>query len=122
MRKGEVKPLEKTKPYQVISGSVLKLIAVISMTIDHTTLFLLKPYPWTKHLLFTVGETQVTIYYFLRSIIGRLAFPIYCFLLVEGMLHTKSKGKYLLSLAGFALISEIPWDLLRSGAWFSMET
>lgn len=82
-----------------LSGFGLKWIAMISMLIDH------------------VGMALYPQYLFLR-IIGRLAFPIYCFLLVEGAVHTSHKKQYLGRLFLFALLSEIPFDLLVSGRLF----
>lgn len=75
-----------------ISGSTLKLIAIITMLMDH------------------IGGILLPQYGFLR-IIGRLAFPIFCFLLVEGFLHTHNVYHYALRLGLFALISEVPFDL-----------
>lgn len=78
-----------------MTGFALKLIAMITMLMDHTAVILL-------------GGSK---YYDLLRGIGRLAFPIYCFLLVEGYFYTKNVKKYIIRLGIFALISEIPFDL-----------
>jgi hypothetical protein len=81
-----------------MSGFALKLIAMITMLIDHT-----------GAILFEGSQ-----YYMYFRMIGRLAFPIYCFLLVEGFYHTSNVKRYLKRLGIFALISEIPFDLAFS--------
>lgn len=49
--------------------------------------------------------------YFLLRAVGRLSFPLFCFILAEGFFHTKNRKKYQQRLFIFALLSEIPYDL-----------
>ena len=71
----------------------LKIIAVAAMLADHLWVVFPDFFP-----------------FWLRGI-GRLAYPIFIYLLAEGFRHTKSKEKFLLRLLAFAVISEIPYDM-----------
>lgn len=104
--------------WRLLSGSWLKVIAMVSMTIDHCAIFLLRHDPDFTIALFTVGSKQIS-WYFLMRCIGRLAFPLFAFLLVEGFLHTSNRMKYGRNLLLFALLSEIPFDLARRGSLFA---
>lgn len=81
-----------------LSGSALKIIAVLSMVADHCAYFLMEP--------------DTPLYNVLRCF-GRIAFPVFAFLIAEGFAHTRSRTRYFLTLLGFALLSEIPWYLLN---------
>ena len=104
------------KNYQVFSGSVLKVIAMISMLIDHTAAYVLSGYQWARSAFLVIGSHSLSIYRMMR-IMGRIAFPIFCFLLVEGFMHTSSRIRYGRNLFIFALISEIPWNLVHSDSF-----
>lgn len=82
-----------------ISSSTLHIVAMILMLCDHICMTLLNNQVWL-HL------------------IGRSAFPIFAFMAVEGYYHTKNLKKYLLRLFIFALIAEVPFDLMCAGIFF----
>lgn len=107
------------KPFGGISGSTLKLIAVISMLIDHTGATVLRAILNLPDLAASPFWFQFwkTMYSYSRSI-GRIAFPIFCFLIVEGFSHTRNVWKYAMRMFLFALLSEIPFDLALKGGWY----
>ena len=82
-----------------LSNFDLKLIAIITMTIDH------------------IGVVFGTPFYNLLRAVGRLSFPIFAFLLTEGYVHTKSFSKYFLRLLVLALISEVIYDYVFFGSF-----
>lgn len=90
-----------------ISGSSLKIIAMISMLIDHIGAILVEPL--LEQAEFSSGNLEI-LYFSMRTI-GRLAFPIFCFLLVEGFLYTRNVKRYIFRLFLFSLLSEIPFNL-----------
>lgn len=76
----------------------LKMIALISMLLDHVARIFL------PHL-------------YILKMVGRLAFVLYSFLLVEGFVHSKNLKRYFIRLLVFAVLSEIPFDLAFYGTW-----
>lgn len=91
-----------------ISAGTLKIIAVLTMLIDHFAATVLVRY------IYETGDGRLGELYYAMRQIGRIAFPIYCFLLIEGLEHTHHKGKYLGRMFLLAFISEIPFDLAFS--------
>lgn len=96
---------------QCLSGSALKLIAIIIMTIDHTAHILLSQWSPANVPLFYIGQKGFSLYRICRDV-GRMAFPIFCFLLVEGFLHTSNRFRYGRNLLLFALLAEIPFNYI----------
>lgn len=81
---------------QCLDSFQLKCIAIVSMALDHTGAVLYPSQIWLRCL-------------------GRIAFPIFCFLIVQGFFHTHDVRRYMGRLGVFALISEISYDLAFRG-------
>ena len=86
-----------------LDTNFLKIIAVITMAIDHIGMVFFPDKPWFRY-------------------IGRLSFPIFCYCMTVGMLYTRSMKKYLLRLAALAVISQPVYLLALYPDWRSMET
>ena len=82
-----------------ISTAALHIIAMLFMLMDHLWATLLPAKEWL-------------------TCAGRVAFPIFAFMAVEGYFHTRSFKKYILRMLLFAVLSEIPFDLMYGGTWF----
>lgn len=81
-----------------LSGSALKVIAIISMVVDHCAYYLME---------------HDTLLYEVMRCFGRIAFPVFAFLVAEGFRHTQNRMRYFLQLLFFAVTSEVPWYLLN---------
>lgn len=86
------------EPLPLLSGSALKIIAVVSMVIDHCAYYLMD------------GNTMA---YEVMRCFGRIAFPVFALLVAEGFAHTRNRMRYFLSLLLSAAVSEVPWYLLN---------
>ena len=86
------------KSLPLFSGSALKIIAVLSMMTDHCAYYLMDGNTWAYEVM---------------RCFGRVAFPVFAFLVAEGFAHTRNRMRYFLSLMLFAVVSEVPWYLLN---------
>ena len=97
--------------YRGITSVQLKWIAIVTMMIDHIGASLIE---WK--MVYT-RTTDPELYAVLRQVdfvirrIGRIAFPLFIFLLIEGFFYTRSRRKYFGRMLLFALLSEFPFDL-----------
>ena len=82
-----------------LTAAVLHIIAMTLMLMDHLWATLLPAREWL-------------------TCAGRVAFPIFAFMAVEGYFHTRSFKKYILRMLLFAVLSEVPFDLMYGGTWF----
>ena len=97
----EKAPLPFSKsPNLPLNGNHLKLIACITMVMDHGAKALALRGFWFQ---------------LLSNILGRIAFPLFGFLLIEGFFHTHSRLAYARNVLVLALVSEVPFDLVHTG-------
>ena len=93
--------VKEKKNWKICNGFVLKIIAFLTMTLDHIGVM--------SYSYFITG-VWVDIF----RIIGRLAMPLFCFMIVEGVIHTKSFKKYALRLSILAVLISVALILLVS--------
>ena len=104
-------------PRRTFSGTALKTIACITMLVDHIGASCIEAGILTPGLdAGTLSQDTLSAYplYRLDMVLrftGRLAFPLFCFLLVEGFVHTHNVKGYLGRLVLFGILSEVPFDL-----------
>lgn len=92
---------QKRKPG--ITSDLLKLIAIIAMTVDHIA--------WAFVPFGSIAGQ-------LMHVIGRLTAPIMCFMVAEGYYKTRNVKKYAIRLGIFALISHFPYVFFSSGRFY----
>lgn len=95
------------KNFRFLSSFWLKIIALVAMTLDHIGLML---------AIFFLSNNHPLVEIF--RIIGRLALPIYCFLIYQGVMHTKSFGKYALRLGIMASFISLLLIGIKYQPWF----
>ena len=88
-----------------LNRNQIKYIAITAMLLDHMAAFLFTP---EKH------PALIVLYIIMRTI-GRIAAPVMFYFLVEGYVHTSSRKNYALRLLSFAILSQIPYSLVRFG-------
>lgn len=111
--------MENTK--KGINGFTLKMIAIVTMFIDHATAIFIEGL-LIKRGMNDISTAEESIKFFSENAglygwdlflrgVGRIAFPIFIFMLVQGFVHTHNRAKYALRLLIFALVAELPFNL-----------
>ena len=89
--------MPKLRRFEMTSAG-LHILAMLLMLLDHMWATVVSGNDW-------------------MTCLGRMAFPIFAFMIVEGYFHTRSVKKYALRMLLYAVVSEIPINLVASGSW-----
>lgn len=123
-----LRALEIKKREFGISHSVLKIIAMATMFIDHAAIMLIKNgklYGFDEALYqnaIALPEAKSwLIFYKICRMIGRIAFPLFALLIVEGFRKSSNVFKYFVRIFVLALISEIPFNLMLFNKFFCFD-
>lgn len=109
--------LQKNERRYGLTGAVLKNTAYVTMLIDHFFAVLFLNY-MKLHPVDGGWDPQLEQIYRAGRAVGRISFVLFAYLIVESFFYTRSRGRFLLRLFLFALISEVPFDLAFSGKAF----
>ena len=96
---------------RIFDGAQLKYIAMLSMLIDHVNKAIVYPYLNSGFLLYVSD---------IFDILGRIAYPLFIFFVVEGFFQTSSRMNYFKNMLLFAIITEIPFDLFSTRSFFEL--
>lgn len=102
-----------------MTGANLKRIALISMLIDHFAVAILFQGISLNSFHFSADINYLAqLLYSPLRMLGRLAFPLYIYLLIEGFHHTSSRVNYFKRMAVLCIVSEVPYDLALTNQMF----
>lgn len=121
-----------SQPQSGFPANFLKIFAALTMLIDHAAVTLvyakLAKFPEYLSLVFsteatveqlqTIPDGYMSLYstYTVMRLVGRIAFPLFAFLLFEGFMHTSDYKRYLIRVGICALVAEIPFNLMVTNA------
>ena len=83
------------------TNNQLKIIAMISMLLDHVGVALFPQVRWLR-------------------IAGRLAYPIFAYMIAEGCVHTKNRTRYFLQIAGLATVCQLVYYIAEGSLYQSI--